>query len=557
MKDTDSRDYKVCQALLGQRWRFNDWRGIARHVMPLMIPAGEMQNVADDGLADIVVQRAKDNVLKLAGVCASMVTERGLNWFYYKSNDENGSADAEDWFTKATQVVQDVIEQSNFYTEQHSAVVDRIVAGTGLMLIEPDVLRTLVFVHVPAGTYAIAENDQQEVDTVVRTFKFTAHQAAMKWGVERLSERMRKAWERPEERYAEQFEVWHLVEPRDVADMGNVPGDESVVMNPLLMSWRSVYIEAESRHVIYEDGYYEFPYLCTRFVTLAGSPYGLSALYGLEDTLRKIIRLEGSIVDAAEAAAVPRLLTTADMVEDICLEAGGITVVTPQAAGAQLPREWATVVDYRSGKELLVEKEQELDRALFIDAIQVLEPVERQMSATEAQLRTNEKVQTFAPTFSQYVADLRRPMERIFAICYRAGLFPKSYVPKGLLKATEASGGQMYRLNAPTPAYIGRMAKALENNKVRGVQQLLELGGQMAQLSGDGSWLGAMKPGRVMSFLGRELNVPVECMETLEVLEAREEAARMAAAQQQQVQMAQMMAAANRDNAAAMQGGQV
>lgn len=547
----DSRDYKVCRALLGQRWRFNDWRGIAKHVMPLLIPDSNLQDVADDGLADVVVQRAKDDVLKLAGVCASMVTERGLNWFYYKSNDKDAAADAEDWFTKATQVVQDAIEQSNFYTEQHSAVVDRIVTGTGLMLIEPDELRTLVFVHVPAGTYAIAENDQQEVDTVVRTFKFTPHQAALKWGLEKLSEKMRKSYESAEERYSRQFEIWHLVEPRDVADMGNVPADKSVGMNPLLMSWRSVYMEADSRHVIHEDGYYEFPYLCSRFVTLAGSPYGLSALYGLEDTLRKIIRLEGSIVDAAEAAAMPRLLTSADMVEDICLEAGGITVVTPQAAAAGLPREWATVVDYRSGKELLAEKEAELDKALFIDAIQVLAPVERQMSATEAQLRTNEKVQTFAPTFSQYVADLRRPMERIFAICYRAGLFPQNYVPRSLLSPTEASKGSMYRLNAPTPAYIGRMAKALENNKVRGVQSILELAGQMVQLSGDGGWLGAIKPGRVMHFLGREMNVPVECMEKLEVVEQREEDARVAAAQQQQAQVAQMVASANRDQAMA------
>lgn len=551
---SSDRDFKVCSSLLSQRWRFHDWRGIARHVMPLLIPAAEKQSVPSDGLADVVVQRAKDDVLKLAGVCASMVTERGLNWFYYKSNDKDSNADAEDWFTKATQVVQDVIEQSNFYTEQHSAVVDRIVAGTGLMLIEADALRTLVFVHVPAGTYAIAENDQQEVDTVVRTFKFTPHQAALKWGVEKLGERMRKAYDNPDERYTAEFEVWHLVEPRDVANLGNVPSD-GVGLNPLLMSWRSVYIEVESRHVIHEDGYYEFPYLCSRFITLAGSPYGLSALYGLEDTLQKIIRLEGSITDAAEAAAMPRLLTTADMVEDICMEAGGITVVTPQAANAQLPREWATVVDYRSGKELLAEKEKELDKALFIDAIQVLEPVERQMSATEAQLRTNEKVQTFAPTFSQYVADLRRPMERIFAICYRAGLFPGNYVPRGLLSATEASDGAMYRLNAPTPAYIGRMAKALENNKVRGVQNLLELGGNMAKLSGDGAWLGALKPGRVMSFLGREMNVPVECMEKLEVLERREQDARDAAAQEHDAQVAQMMAAANRDAAMAAQAG--
>lgn len=549
-----NRDYRVCQALLGQRWRFYDWRGLARHVMPLLIPASEMQEVPDDGLVDMVVQRAKDDVLKLAGVCASMVTERGLNWFYYKSNDKDADADADDWFTKATQVVQDVIEQSNFYTEQHSAVVDRIVTGTGLLLIEADEMRTLVFVHVPAGTYAIAENDEQEVDTVVRTFKFTAHQAALKWGLDALSERMRKAYDNAEERYSTQYEFWHLVEPRDVADMGNVPGAGGP-LDPMQMRWRSVYLEAESRHVVAEDGYYEFPYLCSRFVTLAGSPYGLSALYGLDDTLKKIIRLEGSIVDAAEAAAMPRVLTSADMVEDICLEAGGITVVTPSAAGAHLPREWASVVDYRSGKELLLEKQAEIDKALFIDAIQVLEPVERQMSATEAQLRTNEKIQTFAPTFSQYVADLRRPMERIFAICYRAGLFPRNYVPRGLLSPTEASAGQMYKLNAPTPAYIGRMSKALENNKVRGVQTLLELGGQMSQLSGDGAWLGALKPGRVMRFLGREFNVPDECMVQLRVLEEREEQARAAAADMAAAQMQQMQAAAMRDQAMAEGAG--
>lgn len=36
---------------------------------------------------------------------------------------------------------------------------------------------SLVFKHVPTGTYAIAEGAHGEVNTLVRTLKFTAQQA--------------------------------------------------------------------------------------------------------------------------------------------------------------------------------------------------------------------------------------------------------------------------------------------------------------------------------------------------------------------------------------------
>ena len=547
----------MARTLLNRRWVQYDWRPLARHVMPLLIPASENDGLADDGLADVVVDRAAQDVLKLAGVCSSMVTERGVNWFSYEPPfGLEDDADSLDWFSKATKVVQKVLEQSNFYTEQHSAVVDRIVAGTGLMLIEADEERVVSFVHVPAGTYAIAENAQHEVDTVVRVFKFTPHQAVQKFGLGALSEQMRKDYLREDARYTEEYEVWHLVEPRDVADLGNAQQDvngREVKLNPLQMRWRSVYMEAVSGHVLQESGFYEFPYLCSRYLKLAGNPYGVSALYGLEDTLRKVIELQGAFTDGAMASAQPRVLVTPDLVENVCLEAGGVTVVSVQAGNSGMPKVGESVVKYPVGQALMEEKLQSVDKALFIPDIQVVSNVERPMTATEAQLRANEKVMTFAPTFTQYVADLRRPMERIFAICYRAGLFPKNYVPRGLLSPTEASEGRLYRINAPGAAYIGRMAKALESNKVRGLQTLMEFGAQMAQATGDAGFVEAIRPAHAMKYFARELNVPDECTWELKRLEEMQEKRERQADARAAAEVEQMRAAAAKDAAAAVQ----
>ena len=226
--------YRIAQSLF-TKTNF-EWRRYVRHVLPKLIPAADLAEMEDDGMPERICARAKTGVLKLASAHLNYITPRGQNWFQYDEWKEM-IADEKFWLKTAAQITQKELEASNFYTSFIATVIDRIGTGTGLMMSEENIKKgTLVFTHVPAGTYGLAENEDHEIDAVVRKFKYTAHQAAGAFGEDALKGAIKDAYGDKERKYTQQFEIWHLVLPRDVPPMGNRN------LPPEQMSWASVYL---------------------------------------------------------------------------------------------------------------------------------------------------------------------------------------------------------------------------------------------------------------------------------------------------------------------------
>lgn len=544
---------RTAQALFAREMP-SEWQRYVKHVMPSLVGASVLEESESNGIARRVCARAKTDLLKLVSAHVAYITPRGENWFTYDSGDE----EAADFLNAACQVAHKELAGSNFYTELLATIVDRVATGTGLMLAEAAEDGGLVFTHVPAGTYAMAENANHEVESVVRRFKFTAEQAVNRWGWEVLPPAMKSAWQQPESRYSTQFELWHLTVRRDVAAAGNY-GADGVEVRPQEMSFAQVYIEPISRTILAENGFEEWPYLATRFIKYGNQVYGESALAPIVDTIESCLEMDAALKEQAKACAMPRILTTAGLVEEINMHAGGVTVLRPEDVGTGYPREWAPATEYRIGKDLLEMYHQEIDDALFISVLQVVSQVDRQMTATEVQSRESEKVMTFTQSFTQFAADMRPLMNRVFCLLMRQGKFGGfADVPKSLFRVVRASwdGRRAERLQvlAPGLRYIGRLAKALERNKQSGVQNALSFAVNMLQATQDAAWLDWVKPAEVMRFITAQENVPMECMRTLQECHEAAQKREMIAQQQAQVQLAQQQAQANRDNAAAAAG---
>lgn len=531
-----------------------EWQRYVKHVMPSLVGASVLEESEGNGIARRVCARAKTDLLKLVSAHVAYITPRGENWFTYDSGDD----EAADFLNEACQVAHKELAGSNFYTELLATVVDRVATGTGLMLAEAAEDGGLVFTHVPAGTYAMAENANHEVESVVRRFKFTAEQAADKWGLSVLPPAMKAAWMQPESRYSTQFELWHLTVRRDVASAGNY-GVDGAEVQPHEMGFAQVYIEPTSRTVLEENGFEEWPYLATRFIKYGNQVYGESALAPVVDTIEDCLEMDAALKEQAKACAMPRILTTAGLVEEINLHAGGVTVLRPEDEGKGYPREWAPASEYRIGKDLLEMYHQEIDDALFISVLQVVSQVDRQMTATEVQSRESEKVMTFTQSFTQFSADMRPLMNRVFCLLMRQGKFGGfGDIPMSLFRVVRADvfGRRAERLQvlAPGLRYIGRLAKALERNKQGGVQNALGFAVNMFQATQDAAWLDWAKPAEIMRFITAQENVPSECMRTLQECHEAAQLRGTAALQQQQMQLEQQQAQANRDNAAAAAG---
>lgn len=516
------------------------WRSYVRHVMPRLISAADLQQLPDDGLPDGVCQRAVTGILKLASAHSVMITPRGINWFKYKSakRAEDVSADEQDWYQRVTQIAQNELESSNFYAASISLIIDRCATGTGLMLTESDDRnKRLLFTHVPAGTYRMSENKYHEIDTVCREFKFTAHQAAQAFGEEALDKDMRAALDKPEERFKTEFRIWHLVMPRDVAHQGNA----EELANPKKMPWASVYIAQGTKHVLQEGGYQEFPYMATRFLKFGNQVYGESALAPIQRDIERLLELEDAMTEAAKAAAFPRVLATADIVGQIDMRAGGVTVISPESAGSGYPREWASSGQISHGLNQMELFHQAIDDALFVNQLQSVSQVTRQMTATEAQIRENEKLMTFSQTFTQFTADFRPLMERVFCLLFRLQKFPTVGMPKDLFEPVSADGKGL-KLAAPEVRYLGRLSKALESARSQGLMESLTYALEMYSATQDPAWMDYFKPYDCMRFITDESNVDTGCLRTTAEAQELQAQREMIARQQMQLQMMQQQA---------------
>lgn len=533
---------RVAEALMASSDDSN-WRQWVRHVMPTLIPDGELSTLPDDGLPERVCGRAKTDVLKLASAFSVMITPRGVNWFRYESSKlaEDVADDERDWFMKVSQITQKELECSNFYSQLLGEITDHVAAGTGLMLAEEDErTRGLVFTHVPVGTFRLAENKYHEVDTVVRKFKFTAHQAVQAWGEDALDNEMLTAYRTDAERFKKQFVIWHLVMPRNVADRGNGAG----LKDPLRMSWASVYIAEGTKKVLHEGGYHEFPYLCTRFLKTGNQVYGDSALAGIQQEIEDYLEVKEATKESVKLAAFPRVLATPEMANELDMRAGGITLMSREAVGQGLPREWATTgTQSNAGMLALEDYKNEIDAGLFVDQLQTVSNVERQMTAREVVARENEKLMTFSQTFTQFTADFRPLMERVFCLLFRAGKFPKKGAPRDLFVPVGADGKGV-RILAPGVKYLGKLSKALESAKQSGLVESLSFAMEMFGVTQDPAWLDYFKPYECIKFITDESNVDVGCVRDTAEAKEQAELRRKAAEAEQAAAMQQQLAAA-------------
>ncbi|MCD8071147.1 MAG: portal protein [Akkermansiaceae bacterium] len=538
MDDTRDRVHewkRIAQALLNKR-RDERWHHLVRHVLPELIPAAALTEMEDDGLPARLCGRARTDILKLASAHINYITPRGQSWFNFKNPaGDSGTQDADDWYSRATQRVRMALEKSNFYPEQIAAVIDRCATGTGMLLVE-DRDGGLHFSHIPAGTYAVAENENHRIDTAVRKFDWTAHQAASYWGADALSPAMRSALQNESERYSRPFEIWHIVLPNDVPDRGSgyVPLEER--------NWLSIYLDPRENHLLALGGYHEFPYLVSRFLKYGNQVYGTGALAGIQDVMHDAMNLSEALKVAAQRLAIPSVLAAPHLIEELDLRAGGITVMRDDD-WQHPPQAFAPAGQYTIGQQLLEMYYGEIDDATFVSVLQTVSQVDREMTATEVNARESERMMTFSQSFTQFASDFEPFMQRVFGCCFRQGLLPDR-PPFEAVEQTLTGG---IKLRVPQVSYVGLLARALRRAEYSGLMNTIQIAMQFASATGDSTPLDFVKMGEAMRYIADEEMAPEKCLRSPQEIKQRErerqEAQAEAAATQAALQQAQANAA--------------
>ena len=398
---------------------------------------------------------------KLASAHMSYITPSNEMWFKWSCPLANVGDEAESWYNECSEIANRELAQSNFYTELHECFLDRVGLGTGCLYCGSARSGNLLFRHIPCGEFVCAENDEGALDTYMREFTFTPHQAAAKFGARALGPRGRSLLEKARNPHDGELRFLHVVRPRQKRNPRR--------NNARNMPFESIYYSLDDHCPVQESGYREMPYMVTRFLRWGEGVYGIAPARLVYPDIRQAQFLNRILDMLGEVAAFPRILELANQAGEVDLRAGGRTLINPESASLGFPREWATQGRYDVGMDRLRQKQDSIRRAFFVPMLELWAEHKQQMTASEVYARENERVMLFSPSFSLFTSDFRPLMERVFAMLFRMGRFPQ---PPGTALRPDREGEPGIEL--PQVVYQGRIAMVMRRLQAEGIARTLQ-----------------------------------------------------------------------------------
>lgn len=323
---------------------------------------------------------------------------------------------------------------ANFASQAHECYVSLMAFGT-LGLFVDDVLGIgMRYKSIALSELYIAENAAGIVDYVHRKFPLTARQAAQKFGLARLPEKIRDAVDKTP---FLKFDFLHCVKPNEEPRPG--------ARDYRGMAWSSYYASFEGKSIVSEGGYRVMPYAVSRHVTAPRETYGRSPAMMVLPDIKMVNEMEKTTIRAAHKIVDPPLLIYGDGIlaafnaRPNALNYGGVDeqgrqLVHPLKTGSNLP-----IV-----LEMSEQKRKMINDAFYVTLFQILVQ-NPQMTATEALIRAQEKGQLLAPTVGRQQTEFVGPViDRELDVLSMADVLPP--MPE---KLARSGGGVKVKYTSP------------------------------------------------------------------------------------------------------------
>jgi len=413
--------------------------------------------------ADIVRKRARgekrmelifdgtalQSVDLLASSLHGMLTSGATPWFHLTLKDDELGRDEEvqAWLEDTSSRMMRAITMSNFETEVHEMYVDLVVFGTGCMFVEMD-KKSMRFSTRHISEFYVAEDQFGIVDTVFRKYRLPARQAVQRFGIENVGKFIQKTFEKKPD---EEVVVLHCVMPRKERDPTKQDNKN--------MPFASMYICMETKMVMQESGFQEFPYVVPRFLKATGEVMGRSpAMVALPD-VKMLNLMSKTIIQAAQKLIDPPLLVPDDgFLLPVRTQPGGLNffrsgtrdTITPLNTGANIP----------IGLNMEEQRRSAIRSAFYVD--QLLTGGSPNMTATEVVQRQEERMRVIGPVLGRLMNEMLRPMiDRVFALMLRADMLaPPPEILQGLDVDVE---------------YVSPLARAQKSSSLNSTMKALEI----------------------------------------------------------------------------------
>jgi hypothetical protein len=522
------------------------WRDINDYIMPrtsrffAQTPnKGNLRNTKINDATATLALRA------LSAGMVSGITNPARPWVQMRVADPdlNKRHSTRQYLDLVRDAMQEIFLRSNIYTALPATFSNLGGYGTDAFILEEDDEAVIRAYSWPIGSYMLSTNARGVVDTGYRKFQMTASQLIRRFGIDNVTQPVRKAYERGS--YNEWFMVIHALEPNPDFN----PGGLSSRNMPL----RSVYYEEASRpdEWLRRGGYKTNPLIASRWAVLGEDTYGTSpGMEALGDVMALQLEQRRKIMVVDKHVNPPTQAPVSLEKRGVSNLPGGVTYVDVMQNGQPITPTYQTQL---SGMQYLLQDIQEvqgrINSCFFKDLFLLIANDERSnITATEIAARQEEKLLALGPVYLRANDELLDPMvSRTFEIMvdrsrpyWEGKLNGAPIIPP---PPPELAGADV------SFEFISTMSQAMKSVGITSIERTLTFAGNLAQAFPD--ILDNLSGDRAIRTYANVNGTPADLLTDEKEVEKVRAARAQQAAAQQQMMAAQQMAGTAKDLAQA------
>lgn len=400
-------------------------------------------------------------------------------WFKLKIGrlDSTGTNPVSLWLSECERLMSLVFHESNFYNSIATWYFDLVIFGTASMLIYEDYENVINCYNPCAGEYYVDIDGTYRPVIFYREFTMTISAVVNRFGLENCSDNVKKLYKQNTgANLTREIIVAHAVEPNDPKRGWGIPPMFKFV--ECYWEWGGSASpqggQASPPGFLQKKGYHEQFAIVGRWDLVSNDPYGRSvAMDALGD--QKQLQLESR----RKAQGIDKMVNP-PLVADIQLKnqpasllPGGVTYVSGYAASGKpgFSAVYDTKFPINEMTEDLAEVRQRLLKTFFNDLFQPLSQYETRSNITQDEVnqRKAEALIMLGPAMERIDHEgLGVIIERVFAMCARAGIFPEP--PQEI---------QNMNMNIE---FISMLNQAQQATQATAIEQLLNMSGGLAAI---------------------------------------------------------------------------
>lgn len=471
---TGAEIIKVRDGLDSDRSIFvNNWQEIAEIFTPSRkIGSDRPDLLAADVMFDSTPRQAAEQFTNF--LCATIIP-RKEEWMQLEPDQElKDDDDATKYYNQSTERIRRGFQSSNLYEEVQEAIHELVTFGTCCLFLGGiDDRGELYYIHLPIGTYYIAEDIYKRVNCVYRDLELTAEQAVQEFGAENLPTEITRKVDKAEGK-TEKFKFVHAVYKRTGEIDDNAPDKDK-------MPWISITVYEKTKKTVKTDGYNEFPFAVCRYSRFANSPWGHGPGSMAKGDARQLNFLNELADIATEKAVFPPIEAPASMEGAIGLGALDINYRKDGDHNQQI-HEIHTAARFDVAFQRMQDKREQINKVFYLELFRMftsrLAAGGTPPSATEASLASNEGFTQFSPVWGRIVSELLDAIiNHGFGTYLRAGLLGD---PPASVQAV--IGGKRRGVALPSITYKNKIVLAQQARQNGSVMEFIGLIGPVLQL---------------------------------------------------------------------------